>query len=350
MSVNINKIKNVLVLAPDKHMGDLVLSLSAIKALKEFFIEKTFYLVVDSTYTEIIETIDGLDHVLLYPRKLLNGNSFIKRLTIQFNFLRQLKNTSPDIAIDLQGKIVSSTMTLLSGSPLRVGRSTAKRSYFYNLKVSLPQGKHKINSYREIASAVGVQSKIEMYRIKASESKKTALKSILLEKGITKEKPIICIHPGAGRVFREWFSEGFTEIANWLVSQGFQIVFIGSRSDLEKIHQIRALTKHLTYNLAGKISLGELIALFEISVLYIGNDSGPLHLASAIGTIPVVGFFFRPGADKSWYPLSEQSVVLKGDINCVTCKGNDCQYEFECTKALSADDVKSAVEQLIIKK
>ncbi len=347
MSPNIEQLKNVLVLMPDKHMGDLVLSLSSINALKELFKEKKFFIVVDSTYSEIIEAVDGLNNVLFYPRKLLNGKTFIKKLAIQFDFMRQLRSTSPDITIDLHGGIASSTMTFLSGAALRVGRTTAKRAFLYNMKVAPLKGKHKIHSYFGIASAVGCQSKTGIYRLAATERTRTALKNILLKEEIAVEKPIICIHPVAGRMFKEWIPEGFAEIADSLASKGFQVVFIGSSGDAEKIHEIKNISKHKTYNVAGKISHGELIALFEISSLYIGNDSGPMHLASAVGTLPIIGLFFRPGSDKSWYPLSEKSIILKGEADCQKCKRNDCQYDFKCTKALSPDDVKAAVQRLI---
>jgi len=344
MSFNIEQIKNVLVLMPDKHMGDLVLSLSSINALKELFKEKFFFIVVDSAYREIIEAVDGLNNVLFYPRKLLNGKTFIKKLAIQFDFMRQLRSTSPDIAIDLHGGVASSAMTFLSGAPLRVGRTTAKRAFLYNMKVDILKEKHKIHSYFGIASAVGCQSKTGIYRLAVTESKRTALKNILLKEGIAVEKPIICIHPVAGRMFKEWIPEGFAEIADSLASEDFQVVFIGSSGDAEKIHEIKSITKHKTYNFAGKISHGELIALFEISSLYIGNDSGPMHLASAVSTLPIIGLFFRPGSDKSWY---QKSIILKGEADCQECKRNDCQYDFKCTKALSPDDVKAAVQRLI---
>lgn len=345
MSFNIEQIKNVLVLAPDKHMGDLVLSLSAINALKEFFKEKNFYLVVDSAYRGIIETIDGLDNLILYPRKLLNGNPFTKRLTILFDFLRQLRSTSPDLAIDLQGKVASSTMTFLSGAPLRVGRSTGKRSYFYNLKVNILRGRHKLHSYVEIAAAVGVQSEIEVYRIRASEDKITALKNILLTEGITIGKSIICIHPGAGAIYKQWTEEGFADISDWLSSEGFQVVFVGGNRDLEGINKIRSISKRHSYNLGGKLSLGELMALFEISSIYIGNDSGPMHLADAIGTSVIA--LFGPADEKRWGPLSKKSITLRGTEPCEKCKGKDCQYDFRCIKTIPPDDVKAAIERLI---
>jgi lipopolysaccharide heptosyltransferase II len=345
MSLNIEKVKNVLVLAPDKHIGDLVLSLSAINALREFFRDRNFYLVIDSAYAEIIETMDGLDNLILYPRRELKKAYFIKRFGILLKFLRQLRRTSPDIAIDLQGGVASSTLTLLSDSPIRVGRSTAKRAFSYNLKVDLLKGGHKVRSYMEIASALGVKSRIDVCRIKASERRRAGLRDALFKHGITDKKPVVCVHPGAGVVYKQWTEEGFADVSDRLASEGFQVVFVGGKGDLEEIKKIRGKMKDRAYDLGGALSLGELIALFEISSLYIGNDSGPMHLADLTG-VPIVALF-GPAREERWGPISGKSVVLRGAEPCEKCRGKDCEYGFKCVKRISPDDVKAAVEKLI---
>ncbi len=345
MSLNIDQFKNVLVLVPDKHLGDLVLSLSAVTALKKYFKEKIFYLVVDSAYIEIVESMDGLENMVLYPRKLLKENPFIKRMIILFNFLKQLRSSSPDIAIDLQGGVASSTITFLSGAPLRVGRSTAKRPYFYNKKIDILHGKHKLYNYMDIVSAIGAQCKAEVYPIRASDRKRSALESILMKYGISIEKPIISIHAGAGVIYKQWTEEGFADVSNWLVSEGFQVIFVGSKDDVENINKIRFPLKHRSFSLAGKLSLGELTALFENSLLFIGNDSGPMHLANATG-IPIVALF-GPAREARWGPISKNSIVLRGNEPCQKCKGKDCDYDFQCIRTISSDDVKRAIKKLI---
>ncbi|MEW6714041.1 MAG: glycosyltransferase family 9 protein [Nitrospirota bacterium] len=343
--INSKKIKNVLVFASSKHMGDLILALPAIDALKKSFKEKKFYLVADSAYKDIVETIEGLGNVIPYPRNLLKASPGIKRSSIMFNFLRQLRNSSPDIAIDLQGTVASSTMTFLSGARLRVGRSTAKRAYLYNHKVNISGGMHKSYSYTEIASAAGVKSKIEPPKTRASESSMAALKSILHKAGIIEKKPVVCVHPGAGVIYKEWTREGFADVSDWLTSRGFQVVFIGGSKDLEGINKITSLTQRPSFNLGGGLSIGELIALLEASALYIGNDSGPMHLAGAVGA-PVIAMF-GPGCENMWRPLTERAVILRGDERCAKCTGKHCQYDFKCIKRISSDDVKAAVRRLI---
>lgn len=345
MYFNNKSVKNILIVASDKHIGDLVLSLSAINKLKEHFNGNGFYVVIDSRYAEIIETIEGLDNVILYPRKLLQGKPFLKRLSIQSEFLRRLRNASADMAIDLHGGVASSTMTFLSGAPLRIGRSTAKRPYFYNHKVTLSKGKRKLESFMQIASAVGVQGKLQFQRLNVPERRETSIRNILKNEGIKQKIPIVCIHPGSSVIYKKWTEEGFAEISDWLISKGFQVVFVGGEDDSNEITNIISQMKYSPHNLGNKISLGELIALFKVSSLFIGNDSGPMHLADATGA-PVIALF-GPAGEHRWGPRSEKSIVLRGEQPCEPCKRKECQYEFKCIKTLSADDVKIAIERLI---
>ncbi|MEW6066680.1 MAG: glycosyltransferase family 9 protein [Nitrospirota bacterium] len=337
--------KNILVLMPDKHMGDLVVSLPVIKALMEYFKEDNFTLVIDNAYIEIIETINGLNKLLLYPRKKLRESHIIKRVGIFCGFLRRLRRVAPDIAIDLEGRNVSSTLTFLSGAKMRVGRSTAKRSFFYNFKVKLPGGIHKVYSFSTIAAAVGVSIEKINFGLKASDERAASLRNKLRSENIKTDKPIVCIHPGAGKIYKQWSTEGFAEISDWLFSEGFHVVFIGSNSDLKKINEISSSTKYEAYNLGGKLSLGELIAFMGMCSLFIGNDSGPTHLAAVVGA-PIIALFGSAN-ERRWGPMSENMVILRGEERCRKCTGMHCEYNYRCIQTISPQDVKSAIIKLL---
>jgi ADP-heptose:LPS heptosyltransferase len=347
MPLTKKKTKTVLILMTDKHLGNLVVSLPAIHELKEFFKGDDLHLVVDSAYLEIAETIDGLANILYYPRQEVQDSKVIRRVWKFLKFAGRLRRLSPDITIDLDGRQVPALFTLIAGAPLRIGSSSADLPHFYNEKVNVSPGKHRVYRYLEMASAVGAGCDSGSFRLKATEAKRVSLKNKLSGIGIKTEKPIVCIHPGAGRMFREWTSKGFSEVSDWLSAEGFQVVIIGGKGDLNKINDVLSLSGRSPYNLGGDLSLGELIALLEISSLYIGNDTGPLHIAAAVGTLPVIGLFFRPGAETTWYPFTQKSIVLKGDAGCQKCKGRHCQYDFKCIGMISSDDVKHAVERLM---
>ena len=345
MLSNFEKTGSVVVLMMDKHMGNLVVSIPAIHALQKVYHDKTFCLVVDSAYSEIVENLSGVDQLMYYPRQQLRASSIINQSICFLKFIRQLRSVKPDIAIDLEGRELSSTICFLSGAPLRVGSSTCRRSFFYNRKARLQSGSHRVFTYFDIASAVGAESRFEEYYLKTSKKKEHSLKGLLLNKGISVERPIACIHSGAGKLYKQWSSSKFIHMADWLGDNEFQVVFIGSKEESDKNDTLISRMKHKAFNFAGVISLGELMSLFEFSSLYIGNDSGPMHIAAAMKT-PVVALFGSAN-EKRWGPLSKSSVVLRGEEPCDKCKGNDCEYGFKCVRSIHPDSVKAAIKGLM---
>ena len=348
MLISYDKILSVLIVMMDRHLGNLVVSLSSIVALQKYFREKNVYLVVDSAYREAVEGIDGFDRIFYFPRREIYRSKVLRRTVLYLKFINNIRSISPDTVVDLQGGSASSALCFLSGAPFRLSNSSAKRSYVYNTKIDLPIGKHKVHSYTEIAIALGANLDDPYYRLHASESRRSSLGSVLRKHGISFEKPIISIHAGAGNIHKQWTTEGFAEVADWLSIQGFQVIFVGTDRDLDKIDATMSLIGDKAYNLRGSLSIGELMALFEMSSLFLGNDSGPMHLAAAMGT-PIVALF-GPVDERRWRPLSPNSVVLRGQEPCDDCrvKRKDCD-NFPCITLLSPNKVKEVIGELLAK-
>lgn len=337
------EIKNILILMPDRHMGNLLVSIPAIRSIRESFRDKRVYLLVDTAYMEIVETL-GFDGLIPYQRRELRDGLINQRLIIYLGLVHSLRVIKPDIAIDLEGREYSSLLTYLSGAPIRYGPATSKRSYLYNRKVKVPEGKHKLFKYLSIASSAGAKVKTE-FNLRPSDTRRASLWQKLKDYGADLDRPIVCIHPSAGKVYKQWSLEGFAEISDWLSSKGLQVVFVGSNKDIDDIKKIEAITSHPFHNMAGRLSIGELMALFGLSSLFIGNDSGPMHLAGATG-LPVIALF-GPADERRWGPLSNRAIILRGDEPCKKCKGRHCEYEFRCVRRLSTEDVKDAVKTLL---
>jgi heptosyltransferase-3 len=344
MSINIDKVNTVLTLMPDKHIGNLVVSLPAINALINHFQGKEFYLIIDNAYREIIESIISEGHIKFYPRKQSNTGSYLRRALSYIEFMHNIRRIQPDIAIDLQGGHTSSLITLFSGASSRVSSSFTNRPYAYNVKVNLSEGKHKAYSYIEIAAAVGAPVSKKVYRLQSTRARRVSLENTLRNIGLVSERRIVTVHPGAGRLQKLWTVSGFATIADWLAARDYQVVFVGGPGELDRTSEIISLLSHQTYNLVGILSLGELMALFEMSSLFLGNDSGPMHLAAAMGT-PVVAVFGY--ADETrWGPRCEKSIVLRGQERCQDCSKKECRDPI-CINTLSSDDVKNAIETLL---
>ena len=346
MVINADRLHTVLTLMPDKHLGNLVVSLPAIDALIKHFRGKEFYLIIDNAYWEIIESLISEENIKFYPRKQSNMGSYLRRALSHIQFMRNIRKIHPDIVIDLQGGRTSSLITLFSGASTRVAKSNANRPYAYNVKVDLAKGKHKAHSYIEIAAAVGAPVCEDVYRLQATRTRKVSLENKLRNNGLVSERRLVTVHPGFGKLQKLWTVLGFATIADWLAARDYQVVFVGGPGELARTSEVISLLSHRTYNLVGSLSLGELMALFEMSSLFLGNDGGPMHLAAAMGT-PIVAMFGF--ADESrWGPRCEKSIVLRGQERCQDCSRQDCQDPV-CINTLSPETVKSAIKTLIEK-
>jgi|Deesub1362A_J573_1020465.scaffolds.fasta_scaffold00173_23 heptosyltransferase-3 len=337
-------VRNILVLMPDRHMGNLIVSIPAIQGLREFYIDARFYLAIDSRYTEVVEAVAGLDSLIPYPREEMVKGSYFKHSFLFLQFVRRLRGARPDVAIDLCGREYSSVLTLLSGASIRYGPAISKRAFLYNRRVTFSDRDHKLFSYLDIASAAGADTTVR-FNLRPSDSKRLSLMEKLRGHGVELDRGIVCIHPGAGKVYKLWSLEGFAEISDWLYSKGIQVVFIGGEEDGRIIKEIGLITRYPFYNTAGMLSLGELMALFERSSLFIGNDSGPMHLAGAMN-LPIVGLF-GPADERRWGPLTDKKVILRGRERCQRCYGKDCDLGFQCIKGVRVEDVKRGIEDLL---
>ncbi len=341
-----DKIRSILVLMMDRHLGNFVVSLSSIVAFQKYFQNKPCYFAFDSNYREVVESVDGLNNIISFPRREIYKSGLVKRILLYVRFINSLRSADCDVAIDLQGGNASSIASFLSGASSRLSNSSARRPYIYNIKIDLPVGEHKVRNYTKVAEALGATIDEPHYRLYPSNRRTESLNKILELHRISSHTPIISVHAGAGNIHKQWTTDGFVEITDWLTSEGFQVILVGSDRDLDKIEAIMTRLSHKAYNFAGTLSLGELMALFHMSSLFLGNDSGPLHLAAAMGT-PVVGLF-GPVDERRWGPLSTNSIVLRGEEACEDCreKRKDC-HDFPCITTLKPDKVKKAISELL---
>mgnify|MGYP001421906981 CR=1 FL=1 len=173
---------------------------------------------------------------------------------------------------------------------------------------------------------------------------------LLKHEGIGKVDKLLALHPGASCISKIWPVERFAEAGHRLSQKyGFKILIVAGPKDLK---YAEALIKHLqlpVINLAGKASVTQLASLLKRCALFISNDSGPVHIASALGT-PVISIFGRNQAGlgpKRWGPLGPKDKFLRKETGCIECLAHNCKKQFACLRAISVDDVVSAADSIL---
>ncbi|MFH1215310.1 MAG: glycosyltransferase family 9 protein [Pseudomonadota bacterium] len=344
MAEHEKEIQTVLTLMPDSHLGNLIVALPAIVSLQKRFQHENRYFVFDSAFRELVEPLIDPLCTIFYPRKMANEGSILARMFVYFKFLRQIKKIHPDITVDLEGGSTSAILTQVSRASRSFSRSNAERPDVYTDRVVWAEGKHKIFHYNAIAAAAGASVDEGFFRIRATDEKRSIVEKKLADAGINPEQPMICLHPGGGRKQKLWPIEGFIEVADWFARQDCQVVLIGGEREKKKTNQIIERLDRTVTNFAGAFSLGELLALFEKKSIFVGSDSGTMHMAAAAGSAVVALFSYAD--ETEWGPRSERAVVLRGQERCPDCNKKDCD-DPRCINTLSPEVVKKAVASFL---
>ena len=153
-------------------------------------------------------------------------------------------------------------------------------------------------------------------------------------------RPVVAIAPGARRPCNLWPTDRFAAVCAYLSAGGAAVFLIGGVGDYAMCEQIRS--KSRATNLAGKLSLRESCALLRECDLLICVDSGPQHLAAAVGT-RCVAIFSQRNQRRRWYPYGSQHVVLEGSVECHTCLLDICPNDNRCMKQIAVEHVIAAV-------
>jgi ADP-heptose:LPS heptosyltransferase len=169
----------------------------------------------------------------------------------------------------------------------------------------------------------------------------------LREAGIDPERPYVALAPTNEFYTKRWAPERYAAIAEALVARGFQIVMTGAPTEEQRtqLAEAQAASKNYLAGLTG-LSIGELVAVIAGAKLFVGNDSGPAHIAAAVKT-PLVALF-GPASAVRWSPWRAPSALVQNYFPCNPCAMYSCEAfdEPECIKSITVDQVMKAIDQL----
>ena len=161
---------------------------------------------------------------------------------------------------------------------------------------------------------------------------------------------LLAIHPSASCPSRIWPVERFSAVADWLVEHyNCRVVIVAAAQNSDNAGLVARNMRHPALNLAGMTNIAQLASLLKRCRLVISNDSGPVHIASAVGT-PVIVIFGRKQKGLSplrWGPVGRHDRIIHKDVGCIQCLAHNCTKEFACLKAISVDDVTAIADKIL---
>ena len=338
-------------------IGDVVLTTPIPRALKRAFPDAHLTYLVEPQAAAVVVGNPHLDEVIVAPRP-----GGIARVLGDLRLGRRLRRARYDLVIDLHGGPRSAWLAWLSGAPERIGYEITGRTWMYTRAVDRPRGlrrRHSVVNQWDLLDAIDgwpaggpdpARDPVEMARDPAAEAR---IAQRLQALGVTADHELVVVHVSAGNAFRRWPEPAFTTLVAGLASASprRRIVLSSGPSDRHAASQIAARARHLLGAAAGRVvdfgefDLAELRVLVERSRLFIGGDTGPLHIAATTAT-PIVGIYgpTEPARSAPWRDprVPTESVEVLG-LPCRPCDQRVCvPGDFRCLTTLKPEDVLSA--------
>ncbi len=337
--INLREIKKILFVRL-RLIGDVLMTTPSLKVLKESFPEAKIYYLVEPPQDELLRGNPDIDELIVIRR----DSSFKELLSL----VRRMRRERFDVAIDFHGGPRASFLTLLSGAKLRIGYNYSPRKIFYHLKVErgVKEGYiHSVLNQFNLIKALGVESEdlppLFMQELDSSEREK--LEKILEESDL-EEKKFIVMHVSAGNQYREWGVENWKKLIEIILNKGknLKVALIGSEKDL--IYE-EHLKFPIVVSFIGKLNLREVRELIKKSLLFVGPDSGPMHIASTTET-PIIALF-GPTTPSVFGPWKKEAVIIEGSTDCRPCNQKRCDYNFRCIREIKPETVFKEMERIL---
>jgi lipopolysaccharide heptosyltransferase I len=331
-------------------LGDVVRCLPALTALRNAFPQAHIGWIVERPYDELVEGHPDLDEVIVLPRKewARRAKNPIRLPALPFEisrFFRALKKKRYDVAIDFQGNLRSALVTRWSGAPRRIGLGapSAKESahVFYTEKFIPPAGVHRLTWNMLMLYALGIKDAAVEWHLPENAQEKSRAREFLSSIRRT-NGPLVVIHPGTSKFgeFKRWPAERFAETARRLHDEsGAAIVVTGGPGERELCEAVAGGAAECAV-VAPPTSLKALAALIGEADLFVGADTGPMHIAAAAG-VPVVAVF-GPKDPAFYGPYGEGHEVVTAEVSCRPCGKRRCKNPMCVTEVTVESVVKSA--------
>jgi|SRR5690349_8120778 len=328
--------QRILLIKPSA-LGDVVHALPVLNLLKRRWPEAQVSWLIGSAFAGLLEGHPQLHEVIRFDRDRFASAWWNPAALIELaRFGRDLRRRHFDLVIDLQGLLRSGFTTGIARSPLRVGFANAREMawLFYTHRVPVESSElHALDRYLLVAEALGCgREPIEFIFAVDDEDRAAAQR---LTRDVDRYAVLI---PGTNWATKRWPIEHFAALVAPLRDRfGLQAVVAGSRREADLASQIPG-----AINLAGQTNLRHLVALLERADLVIANDSGPMHIAAALGR-PLVTMF-GPTNPVRTGPWNRDDSVVRVAIPCSPCYSRRCSHT-SCMKWLTTSAVLDVVEQ-----
>jgi lipopolysaccharide heptosyltransferase I len=332
----------ILILKPSS-LGDVVQALPVLRMLKRHFCDAEIHWWIDSRLASLLEHDPDLASVIPFERRGWAARQYWVKL---WRKVRWLRGQSFDIVIDLQSLARSGAFAWLANGAFTIGLDEPREGArgFYDVVVPRPTYyTHAVDWYLGALKFlnVPVHWNFEWLPTRAD------VAGVIKTKWPVNDSQWIAIQPGARWLNKRWPAEHYAEVVRRLAAseRDLRFAIFGAADDRELARSISAAAPKRCLDLSGQLTLPELVEWIRLSQLLITNDTGPMHIAAALGK-PVIALF-GPTEPRRTGPYGQLDRVLQTSLPCVPCMKARCTYPepLECLRSISPFTVLEHVRQ-----
>jgi heptosyltransferase-2 len=323
-------------------VGDTVLTYPTVQQLKTLFPHSHLAILVTSALVDLWKTFPYVNEIIPFQKK--RG---IESFWEDLNISESLKERKFDLALILPRSFRSAFQIYLARIPIRIGYQDEGRSFFLTHGIHRTKeilGSHRIHYFKKLTEPLGRVESFPSPRIFLREEDRRWARQVLMDLNLFDGRPLIGMNPGATYGLAKcWHPERFGKLGKRILNQWKAAVLLfGKEEERPIVKEILLYLKEGGIDLTGKTNLLQLAALLECCQLLVTNDTGTMHLATAVGT-PVIALFGSTDPLITG-PWGDGHVVIREDVPCGPCLKRVCPTDHRCMELITVDEVEEAVD------
>jgi heptosyltransferase-2 len=338
----VKQIRKILVFTTN-WLGDALFLSPLLAALKKNFPQSLLAVLCVPRVREIFQNNPDIDKIIIYDEKG-RDRGLISRLI----FIFKLHKERFDTAFIIKPSLSRTLMLKYAGIKQIIGFDNPKSGWLLSVRVPPPNKVlHKVDYFLTMLDYLGLKIPQRKYEFSPSAEDKNYINRLLSQKRISRDLPLIVINPGANWYPKRWPAENFAELIKRIKEKSpLNIAITGAGKDRDLSEEIIRKSGREVFDFTGQTTLGQLGALMQEAKIVISADSGPMHIAAAVGKKVIALFGPTSPAITGPYP-PEEHIIIQKDVGCeVPCYDKNCQ-DYRCMQAISVDEVLQKVEGLL---
>ena len=318
-------------------LGDVLFSTATIRNIRNNYPDSFIACIVPPRCLPVLEGNIHLDEIIVFDEKVKHRNLWQK-----LKFVAYLHRKRFDKVFLLHRSLSRACITWLAGIPERIGYYTPKRGFLLTKSI-IPlsvESVHRIDYYLNIIKGAGLNVQDRHTEFFVAQDDIIAMEKFLVDNSINEDDFLVGINPGGNWGPKRWLKENFSELADKLADEfKAKIIITGSDQDTELAQVISRNMRHSVILACGKLSIKQFAALANILNIFVSADSGPLHIANAMGSRKIISLFGPTDPKLTGpYPLDNVVIVRKSVACRIPCYKVNCTNNL-CMKNITVDHV-----------